>query len=181
MPTKIATLGRERRLSTLAQKVYQLDRTGNTALRLRAEAALLAANPRLATPDGFRTGASIVVPSVVGLKPADTVAAADIKGDGISVEATLRLQAAASLIEDQFRRDAEQRKETLARISDRDFLTEARKVLPQSVKQITNAQERLGREEEEAKKAETRLLSAVGLAIEGVKALDELTRKRMPR
>lgn len=181
MPIAIAILGRERTIATLARKVFQLDASTGSALQRRAEAALLSANPRLATADGFRSGASIVVPSVEGLQPADTVAQADASGDGIGGETRLRFQAAASRIEDRFDRAAALRKETLGRIADRGFQTEARKVLPQSLDLIKNAHKRLLREEAEAEKTAAQFQSAISQAIEGVEALEKVMPRRGSR
>ncbi|MEO0914970.1 MAG: hypothetical protein AAFY59_18635, partial [Pseudomonadota bacterium] len=71
MPTRIATLGRERRIATLARRVFEIEGPPRGEEQRRAEAALLRANPQLATAEGFRPGAAVVVPAVAGLRLTD--------------------------------------------------------------------------------------------------------------
>lgn len=179
MPTaKVFTLGRERTVATLARKVFDIENQPNAAeLQRKAEAAILAANPRLAKREGFNTGDRIVVPAVTGLKLADDVSRSTAKGDGLTSEATLRLETAASRMKDAFGRDSEARKEALGRVTDRTFLAEARAALPQSVGFLQKTAERLRAEEEGQKANAERMQKAVSDAMEAVKQIDGIARR----
>ncbi|MEX0348090.1 MAG: hypothetical protein AB3N15_01610 [Paracoccaceae bacterium] len=176
--TRIVTLGRERTLSTLARRIFEIPsgRAGQAQLR-RAEAALLRANPRLRNAEGFRSGASVVVPAATGLRPTATVRQADLTSDTLGIETELRLQAAASRIEDAFRGASEQRRETLERLGTRGFVAAATRALPQAREQMARARDRLGREEQLAEEVQARLVQGVADAIEALEALNA----RVPR
>lgn len=177
MSTHIAKLGRERTLATLVKRVYEIPDGATPELLRRAEAQLLAANPRLATGDGFALGASILVPAVQGLKRLGPKADAEISGEGITTELAARLEALQSRIDDAFHRSALTRRETLERLGDRAFVTEARKALPQVTEFMSAAKARLAREEGEEGETAERLKRAVGGALEGLKELDALMRR----
>lgn len=180
MPTQIATLGREKTLATLARRIYRIGDDDSTMQR-RAEAALLAANPRLAAKGGFRSGAAIRVPKVPGLKIAETVSRPAARATGITEETALRLQALASRIEDSLGRDSKDRAEALAQITDRAFLEQARKVLPESLELLKRSTLALNQAENEAGAQAERFAKAVQQALEGLKALEDLDRKPEPR
>jgi hypothetical protein len=181
MPTRIATLGRERTVATLARRLYQIEGEGKAELQRRAEAALLAANPRLATAEGFRSGGRVVVPAVAGLTLSKEAAAADASGAGLVSEASLRLQALESRVEDRFKRASDQRQDILNKLDDRTFNAEAKKALPESVEHIRKTRERLKRTEEESKVAQEQLQKAIASALDGVSALEALFKKASPR
>lgn len=177
MTTRIAKLGRERTIATLVRRVYEIaDGTPPEILR-RAEAKVLAANPRLAFPDGFTSGASIVVPPVPGLRRVGTDGAAGASGEGIVTEMTARFEAMQIRMDGAFRTSAATRAETLERISDRSFVAEARRALPESVEFIAAARSRLAQEEATEADTAKRLQTGVAEAIEALKALDALTRQ----
>ncbi|WP_171174985.1 hypothetical protein [Ruegeria sp. HKCCD8929] len=173
--TRIVKLGRERTLSTLARKVFEIGTgAGSRDLLRRAEAALLAANPRLRSADGFRTGASIVVPAVAGLRPTGVVIRADLGGDALGVEAELRLQVAASRVEDAFQTAAVDRKQTQERISDRNFAAEARRALPETRDHIAKTLERFERDEQTETEARERMLKNIDAATEALATLNKM-------
>ena len=172
MPTRIATLGRERTLATLARRIYGLS-GGDPALP-RAEAALLRANPRLADRGGFRSGAAIVVPNVEGLDLSVDVQAARVDASGLVDETTLRLQALASRVESGFLKADSDRAAARNLLSDRKFQSEARDALPEASKILAATAQRLDREEAEDKDASARLAEGVSKAIEAVSALHKL-------
>lgn len=177
MTTRIAKLGRERTIATLVRRIYEVaDDTSPEVLR-RAAARVLAANPRLSTPAGFASGASIVVPPVQGLRRAGDVTGAAASGEGIVTEMTARLEAIQIRIEEFFRKSAATRAETLERIGDRGFVAEARRALPESVEFIAAARSRLSREEATEADTAKRLQTGVALAIEELKALSALSRR----
>lgn len=176
MPTKIATLGRERTIATLARHLYKLEERGNADLRRRAEAALIAANPRLSTTEGFRAGTQIVVPTVNGVAHTDEIRAADADGKSLMNETTLRLQALGSQIEDSLSRASEVRQEVLNRLGDPKFVSEARSALPESTELLSKTKERITLEEEEAEEAGKRFQKAISEALENTQLLDELAR-----
>jgi hypothetical protein len=181
MPTRIATLGRERTVATLARRLYRIEGEGRGELQRRAEAALLAANPRLASPEGFRSGGRVLVPPVAGLTRTEEVVAADANGKGLVSEAVLRLQALESRVEDSFKLAADQRRDVLGRLDDRTFNAEAKKALAASVEHIKRTRERLKRTEEESQAAQERLQKAIASALDGMSALEAVFKKASPR
>lgn len=99
MPFKLATIGRQRSLATLARNLYALkDAPG---MQAQAEAALLRANPILAGEALPPAGAVLVVPEIPGLAAAEGTRAAEAQADtqpleefGAALEALLpRLKA----------------------------------------------------------------------------------------
>lgn len=179
MPTtRIATLGRERTLATLARKVFQIDTgRGSADILRRAEAALLRANPRLSDPDGFRPGGTIVVPVLPGVDLSADVTVAAANGDGLGSETGLRLQAAAGRIEDAFTQAARARQELLARVGDRRFLTEAAQNLPEAGDLLRRTADRLRREEAQAEETSQRLQAGVAAAAEALDRLEGMARR----
>lgn len=99
MPFKLATIGRQRSLATLARSLYALK--DSPAMQERAEAALLRANPILAGNEPPPAGAVLVVPEIPGLAAAEATRAATPEADtqpleefGAALEALLpRLEA----------------------------------------------------------------------------------------
>lgn len=181
MPTKIATLGRERTIATLARRLYRIEGRGSTDLQHRAEAALIAANPRLSSAGGFHAGRRIVVPTLSGLTHTEDVSTADADGKGLMGETALRLQALGSQIEDSFSRASETRREALKHMDNTKFVTEARAALPESTTLLSRTKERLSREDEQVEAKSKVFRQAVSAALEGVKALDELSRRTGPK
>lgn len=77
MPLMIGRINQERTLKGLARNLFRIQgRNSGEQLRL-AQEALLLANPRLANPEGFSRGATIVVPPIAGLTPTDRVEGKD--------------------------------------------------------------------------------------------------------
>jgi hypothetical protein len=181
MPTLIATLKRERDVSDLARRLCRIEGPGSAELQRRAEAALIAANPRLSSAEGFSSGGRIIVTAVPGLTRTDEVSTADPDDKGLTTETALRLQALGSRLEDGSRRAAEKRREVLERLGDREFVAAARAALPESVEQIAKARDRLKREEEQAGAVLERFRKALDAASEGLKVLDKLARRTGPR
>ncbi len=177
MSTRIAKLGRERTIATLVKRVYEIAEGATPDLLRRAEAQLLAANPRLATAEGFASGASILVPAVQGLRRLGPKAEAEVSGEGLTGETAARLEALQSRIDDALHRAALTRRETQERLGDRAFVAEARKALPQVTEFMSAAKARLAREEAEEGETAEQLKAAVSGALEGLKQLDALMRR----
>ncbi len=181
MPTiRIAKLGRERTVATLARKLYKIGRGADAAdLQSRAEAALLSANPRLDRADGFRYGADVFVPEIPGLDMQDSVGA-DLDTGAPLNELRLRLQEASSRFEDEAELAARQRAETLDRIGDRKFQSDARKAMPESGKLLEAAAEHLKAEDAVAGRTSAQLQKALGEALATVDKLEKLARRAVP-
>lgn len=176
MPMQIARLGRERTIATLAKRVYRTEAAEPELIR-RAEAALLAANPRLSDKESFRSGANVVVPQVPGLEISEAVLTAQAETGGVADEAALRLAALGSALEDGYARGAARRAETAQRLKDSDFTKRARKALPESAEVLEKAAERLGKQAEEAEADRDRLLAAAERAGAAWRRLEELARR----
>lgn len=181
MPTKIATIGRERTITTLARRLYKIDGQGRADVLRRAEAALIAANPRLSNATGFRSGMQIVVPAVSGVAHTEEVHRAKSDDKGLTSETTARLQALGSRIDDSFTQAAQDHEQLLKQFGDRSFVAQARRALPESAEHMTRTKERLRKEQVQAEKAKEQMQKAVSSAIESLKMLDELARKAVRR
>lgn len=172
MATAIARLKQEKRLSTLARNLFVIEGRNKAVLQRRAERALLAANPRLAKADGFVSGATVVVPSVPGLKPTERVVVPKADLEGLLGETARGLQTGAATIKEKFGRSSEDDKEALARLANRKFIAAARKALPESAKLIGQAQKAIKQRGAEESKRLERLESAIG---DATSELDRLT------
>lgn len=179
MSTTIAKLGRERSLATLARKVFQIEGSRRTEMQRQAEKALLRANPRLATAEGFRSGATIVVPSVKGIRLKDTVATAQSNASGLADEISLRLQACDGRIEEQFFLSEKRTKEMLAQMDTEQFRRalhstqlEDDGAIAENI--VAKARDRLEEKITENEEKSARLQSAVKDALEHIKMLQQL-------
>ena len=174
MPTRIATLGRERTVATLARRLYGLDQQSDATAQARAEAALLRANPRLASRTGFESGARVVVPAVPGLTLAADVQTSRADGEGLADETALNLAALQSRITDGLRAAADTRARIEGTLSDRNFVARARRALPESAEKIAETRTRLAREATDAAAFEARTTKAIEetrTALERLRAL----------
>ncbi|WP_299706810.1 hypothetical protein [uncultured Tateyamaria sp.] len=174
MPTRIATLGRERRIATLARRVFDIEGRPRGEAQRRAEMALLRANPQLATEAGFRPGASIVVPTVVGLRPTEAVSMARADARGLTEEARLRLQTGSAVITSRFALSEQRSKALRAQLSSRAFRQEVKEALPEALPLAEAANARL--EEEQATNRERSAAFQAGIeqALDAVQALQDL-------
>lgn len=143
MPTRIAKIGREKTIATLAKRIYAIEGSDSAIRQRQAEKALLAANPRLARREGFRSGAAINIPKVAGLDLKSEIEVAKPDGKGIISESNLRLQLMSSRIEDGFRTSLTRKEQAIEKLSDRRFVTQAVKALPGNRRLLTTAADNL--------------------------------------
>ncbi|MFA0811119.1 hypothetical protein [Microbulbifer epialgicus] len=176
MPMQVAILGHESTLAALAHQLYRIEGSDSADLERRAEAALLAANPRLAKAEGFTVGTPVVVPAVSGLVLTDKVKSAGIDEQGLTNETAMRLQALSSGIDDSFRQAAEVRQEAMAHLNDSKFVASAKEALPESTKLLDAARDRLMQEGKEAETTSKNFQGAVSTALERLQFLEELLR-----
>ena len=176
MPTSVARLGREKRIATLARNVFVIEGPDKANQQRRAERALLKANPQLATEADFTAGASVIVPSVRGLRTTDRVSTTTAELDGLLADAAVRLAESATLIEIGFARSAKRSEEALARLDDREFVATARKAVKESAKLMTSVRKRLVQDSETADARNATLKNAVKRALADVDRLSKLAR-----
>ncbi|QHQ36664.1 hypothetical protein [Algicella marina] len=174
MPTRIATLGRERRIATLARRVYRIEGTGSAESQRLAEAALLRANPRLATPEGFRNGAAIVVPAVRGLELAEAVLATRAAPEDLAGETRLRLQASASRIEGRFVAAEASAAASLQQIQDPAFRRTLARTLPEAEELVATAERNIAQRRSENAERNGLFQEALTEAISAVEVLQKL-------
>ncbi|WP_282606168.1 hypothetical protein [Pelagibius sp. Alg239-R121] len=134
MAAAVAKLGREKSISTLAQRVYVIEGRNNTDAQRRAERALLRANPSLSDKKAFRTGRVIIVPSDVGLATTERVTKTTADLDGALDETKLRMELAAQMLEEQFERSGASDKATTDRLADKALIKQVRTAIPGSTK-----------------------------------------------
>ena len=176
MPTRITKLGRERSIATLARKIFEIEGPTGSAAQLRAEAALLAANPSLATPDGFRPGAAVIVPNVAGLQPSADILVAKADENGLTGEVSLRLQASAVQVGERFAASQKRAKETAAQLTDDAFLKQLRTALPDVEPLISKARDALEKQQAANEEKRAMFQGAIEEAIEGVETLQALAK-----
>lgn len=174
MPTRIAILGRERRIATLARRVYRIEGADNAEAQRLAEAALLRANPRLATAEGFRTGAAIVVPAVSGLQLADAVQTSRAVPKDLAAETRLRLQASASRIEGRFGAAETSAAQSLEKLQDPAFRRTLARTLPQAEELVATAERNIAKRRAENAQRKDIFRQALSDAVAAVETLQQL-------
>lgn len=91
MPIRIATVGRQKSVATLAKALFETK--GSPEAQARAEEALLRANPGISSEGAIKPGVRVVVPS--GPEHAPKALANDIDGDAEPLVAVARANAEA--------------------------------------------------------------------------------------
>lgn len=177
MPTSVVRLGREKRIATLAKKVFVIEGPDKAERQRRAERALLNANPQLATEAGFTAGAPVIVPPVRGLRTTDRVSATTANLDGVLADTTARLARSAAVIDTGFARSAKRSEEALTRLKDPEFVKTARKAVKESAKLMENVRKRLEKDREAADARSAALQNAVKQALADVDRLSKLAEK----
>lgn len=152
MADTIAKLGRERSLSTLAKRLFVIEGPDAERKLKHAEAALLRANPDLATADGFASGRTVIVPGTIGLAATDRVAQPNESAAGLFDEMELRLQGAGAALATRIAEAGRAVETALERVSDRRFAQKLRRALPESTEILAETRETL-KQRGEAEKA----------------------------
>jgi hypothetical protein len=171
---RIATLGRERSIATLAKNAYKIVGRDSAKLQLRAEAALLRANPHLATAEGFRYGSAVLVPNVKGLQFSDTVAVSRPDASGLTDETSLRLKAGAARIEESFQRFEKSAETKLELLDNTRFRSEFKKISPEADRLVAQSREQLKKSQVENKTKRASLQTAISNALEIIETLQKL-------
>jgi hypothetical protein len=152
MADTVAKLGRERSLSTLAKRLFVIEGPDAERKLKHAEAALLHANPDLATADGFAVGRTVIVPGTIGLAATDRVAQPKEGAAGLFDEMELRLQGAGAALATRIAEAERAVESALERVSDRRFAQKLRRALPDSTGLLAETRETL-KQRREAEKA----------------------------
>ncbi|MGC9419328.1 MAG: hypothetical protein ACP5EN_10205, partial [Rhodovulum sp.] len=162
-------------IRTLAQRLFVIEGPGAERKLRHAEAALLRANPELATPEGFSSGKMIVIPGDIGLIPTDRVIAARQSADGLLDETGARLDLAGKALASRYAEGQKQAEETLARVTDRRLGQQIRRVLPESTAILSKARDTVGKQAEVDKTRAERFTKAMEEAQSRLDALRALT------
>ncbi|TCP41854.1 hypothetical protein [Rhodovulum marinum] len=178
MANRIAKLGRERSLKTLAERLFVIEGPGAERKLRHAEAALLRANPELATPEGFASGKTVIIPGDIGLIPTDRVIAARQSADGLLDETGTRLDLAGKTLAGRYAEGRKQAEETLARVTDRRLVQQIKRVLPEGTAILSKARETIGKQAEEDKTREERFAKAMEEAQARLAALRALAERQ---
>lgn len=120
MPLKLAVVGRQRSLASLAKALYALG--DNPDHQARAEAALVRANPHLGGDGKPRAGSTLVVPGVPGLATSPTARRAPLAPDPFDKLDRERLERLAKVAERLPDITDEESKSDRALLRDRTFL-----------------------------------------------------------
>ncbi|MHA6262331.1 hypothetical protein ACXYMO_03940 [Arenibacterium sp. CAU 1754] len=178
MANKLAKLGRERSLRTLAQRLFVIDGPDATEKLRHAEAALLRANPDLAKPEGFSSGKRVIVPGDIGLAATDRVEKTGESASGLLDETGVRLDLAGKAFAQRF--DAAGRADAakLEKIADRTFVRNLRKALPETAAILPKTRETLGKRAEEDKDRAERFSKSIAEAQEMLAALRALAERQ---
>jgi len=178
MANRIAKLGRERSIRTLAQRLFVIEGPDAERKLRHAEAALLRANPELATPEGFASGRTVVIPGDIGLVPTDRVIAAAHSADGLLDETGARLDLAGKALATRYAEGGRVAEETLARIADRSFVQGLRRALPESTGILSKTRDTVGKRAEEDKARAERFAKAMDEAQARLAALRALAERQ---
>ncbi len=174
MPQATATIGREKRLATLAKNLYVVEGPDPAEAQSRAEAALLRANPTLADPAGFENGAVVRVPTDIGLAVSSRVDASATGLQGGLQDLAQRLQLAAALARDGYAASNKAAEETIAQLSDRTFRATLLKEHPNAEALVAEAAKAQSERQADNKLRQERFDSAVADAIAQTEKLQKL-------
>lgn len=177
MPTSLARLGREKKMSTLAKRIFVIEGPNSRELQRRAERALLRANPSLADPESFKPGAVILVPSGTGLVTTDRVSVVSADVNGALEETSIRIQMSAQLVQDSFARSAEDDEKTIALLGDRSFGAKLRKALPEGAEIIAQTAKTLKETTAANQKNRAQFDQAFKMALEEIDQLKRLAKR----
>jgi hypothetical protein len=178
MPLATARISRERTLSTLVRNLFVIEGLDAADKTRRAEAALLRANPHLADRENFAAGTVVAVPSDIGLKRTERVAARTEGLGGLLSESAERLDLLLALARDRLKAETVEAKDYLARIDDTRFRRAVASQSPDGEKLLEAARKAQG---ERAETVDARL-KALAEATDGaqaeIKRLMELAKGR---
>ncbi len=178
MADKIAKLGRERSLQTLAQRLFVIDGPDATAKLRHAEAALLRANPDLAKADGFSSGKPVIVPGDIGLAATDRIERARESASGLLDETGVRLDLASKAFAQRFDTAGRADAAKLEKTADRTFVQKLQKALPEATAILPKTRETLGKRAEEGKDRAERFSQSIADAQEKLVALRALAERQ---
>jgi hypothetical protein len=177
MADRLAKLGRERSLKTLAQRLFVIEGP-NAAAKLRhAEKALLRANPELGKTEGFNAGRPVIVPGDIGLEVSERVDRTPENASGLLEETGTRLELAGKTLSQRYQAAESADRAKLEQISDRTFVSKLRKALPASAGILAKTRENLGKRAEEDKARAERFSKSIDEAQERLAALRKLAER----
>lgn len=174
MPRTIATIGRERSIGTLAQRLFVITGPNKKADLARAERALLRDNPALAEAEGFRSGAIVVVPSDIGLATTDRVERSRADRDGLLQESVLRVQMSEAVARKRFAESQAETKAALERLNDQRFTEQLKKSAPDAAKLVQEARKSLESRMAEDEERQAKMTNAIEEAIAALVELRNL-------
>lgn len=161
MAVSTATLGREKKITTLADRLFVITGPDRTKTLLHVERELVKANPHLAQPDGFKMGAVVVIPGHLGLEVTDRVETPRPDLNGTLDQASVQIRLAQQQMDEAFKTHESKTAETIAKLSETGFAATLRKQWPQSTKTLPNTLEKLSKQAEENKVSQARFGTAL--------------------
>lgn len=159
MPLKLATIGQQRSLSSLAKSLFDLE--ASPELRERAQAALVKANPHLAERGGLVAGATVVVPDVAGLALKGGVRTTAPGASSLPDHGEERLKALATASERLIVMIEETAKADLDTLKQRNFIAAFESTHPELKADLAKITESVSAEAERAYMRSKQLLDAV--------------------
>lgn len=177
-------LGNEKTLRSLVNRIYVIEGRGAAALRKRAEMAVLEANPALARREGFKPGATVIVPRVPGLqlreqprRGGSTKRPQDLSA--VVKYATDQVRGAQVQLEQFDKRADEKAEEGLKRLKEQQFQKRLKTELPDKTGLLKTAATGIAKRQEQRKAR----LNATSQALEqAAAALGALARRaKTPR
>ncbi len=178
MPLATARISRERTLATLVRNLFVIDGPDAADKARRAEAALLRANPHLADRENFAAGTVVAVPSDIGLKRTERVAARTEGLAGLLSESAERLDLLLALARDRLKAEATDAKDYLARIDDTRFRRAVTSQSPEGEKLLAQAREAQTARVQAVETSAKALSEAAEAAQAEIKRLMELAKGR---
>ena len=177
MADKIATLGRERSLRGLIERLFVIEGEETAKVLRHAEASLLRANPELSAREGFRVGRKVIIPGDIGLQLKERATNDTKNAEGILDETDARLSIAEKRYAERFEAAAKADAAALKISGERAFTGALRKALPESTTLLPQARKAIGTRAEVEKARSERLAKGFKEAQERLAALRDLTKR----
>ncbi|MEH6404983.1 MAG: hypothetical protein V7750_16520 [Sneathiella sp.] len=141
-----------------------------------AEAAILRVNPHLKKASGFKSGATVIIPGDIKLKPKDQPEQTDPSLSGVLKNAEDRLQLSMTEIEVAYAKSNAEIKTSVSVLKNRRFRQTAAKQSKNGAKLITSALKNQTQEQEINKKREQEFIQIIKDNMDEIEKLRKLVK-----
>lgn len=177
MAFSTASLGREKKITTLADRLFVIKGPDRAKTLKNVERELIKANPQLAQPEGFKQGTVIVIPGHLGLEKTERVISPMPDLGGTLDQTLMQTKLAMQTMEKAFDASARETKIKQARLSSADFTGKLAKQWPESGKVVPTTLKNLSQRTEEEQAVRARFTAAFEQAEVEIERLKAMTKR----